>query len=130
MKWIQSFVSDQTQQVVYNSQLSCLQLVQFNVPQRSVLGPHWYILYTAEISYVVAHHGLQLHQYADDSQVYIRFPVSDVQTAVHCFSVCVHAINEWMKASRLWLNASKTQIMWLGSIHQLKQINISDIPIV
>jgi len=32
------------------------------------------------------------------------------------------------KARRLRLNASKTQIMWLGSIHQLKQIR--DIPVL
>jgi len=52
-------------------------------------------------------------------------------TAVHSFTLCVHTINEWMKASRLWLNASKTQIMWLGSTHQLKQIiDISDIPVL
>jgi len=48
--------------------------------------------------------------------------VSEVQIAVHSFAVCVHNVNEWMRASRLWLNPTKTQVMWLGSGQQLKHV--------
>ena len=44
------------------------------------------------------------------------------------FSECMAGVNEWMAASRLRLNPSKTQIMWLGSRHQLECIAISNIP--
>jgi len=58
--------------------------------------------------------------------------VSDVWVAVHSFTVCdcVHDVNEWMRASRLRLNPTKTQIMWLGSSQQLKHVDINDIPVL
>ena len=56
--------------------------------------------------------------------------VSEARIAVHSFAVCVHDVNEWMRASRLRLNPSKTQVMWLGSGQQLKHVDINDIPLL
>jgi len=66
---VQSFLTDRTQQFAYS--LSSVQSVLFGVPQGSVLGPLLYVLYTAELALIVDRHGLSLHQYADDTQVYI-----------------------------------------------------------
>jgi len=98
------------------------------VPQGSVLGPLLYTLYTADLTYAVERHGIRLHQYADDSQVYMSVPVSDVSTATQRLAVCVSSINDWMSASRLRLNPiKKTEVMWLGASQQVSRINISDI---
>ena len=35
-----------------------------------------------------------------------------------------------MRASRLRLNPTKTQVMWLGCGQQLKHVDISDIPVL
>ena len=35
-----------------------------------------------------------------------------------------------MRASRLRLNPTKTQVMWLGSSHQLKHVDLNDIPLL
>jgi len=72
LDWIKSFLSDRTQLISYNGQLSAMLGVLFGVPQCSVLGPLLYILYTADIAHVVARHGLSLHQYTSDCQVYER----------------------------------------------------------
>ena len=45
-------------------------------------------------------------------------------------SACVADVNDWMTASRLRLNPSKTQVMWLGSSQQLDKINIRDVPLL
>jgi len=69
-----------------------------------------FTLYTADLTYVVERHGICLHQYADDSQVYVSVRVSDVTTAIHRLAVCVNSINDWMSASRLRLNPMKTEV--------------------
>ena len=68
LDWVRSFVTDRTQQIAYSGQLSA---VLFGVMQGSVMNPLLYLLYTAELSLVVTRHGLNLHQYADDTQVYV-----------------------------------------------------------
>jgi len=95
------------------------------------MGPLLYILYTAELEHVVTQHGMRLHQYhADDSQLYLHVTVSDTVVAVQCFSACFSNANDWMRASRFRLNPVKTEVMWLGSYQQLKQVNINDIPVL
>jgi len=49
---------------------------------------------------------------------------SGVRIAVHSFAVCVHDVNKWMRARRLGLNPTKTQVMWLGSGQQLKHVGM------
>jgi len=64
------------------------------------------------------------------TQVYLSSPASDAATAVDRLSACVADVNDWMMASRLRLNPSKTQVMWLGSSQQLDKINIRDVPLL
>ena len=45
--------------------------------------------YTAELALVVDCHGLSLHQYADDMQVYISTPADDAETAVRRLTACL-----------------------------------------
>jgi len=101
-----------------------------SVPRDSVLGPLLYLLYTAELEQLIFRHGLHIYQYANDSQVYIRLSVGDVRVAAHNFTVCVHEVNDWMRASRLRVNPTKTQVVWLGSSQQLKHVDIHDIPVL
>jgi len=128
--WVQSFLTDRTQQIAYSGQLSFVQSVLFVVPQGSVLGPLLYVLYTAELALVVDRHGLSLHQYADDTQDYIGTPAGEyAEAAVRRLTACLVDIEAWLKASRLRLNPTKTQVMWLGSLQQLAKVNVSEVPV-
>jgi len=40
------------------------------------------------------------------------------------------SVNNWMSASRLRFNPTKTEIMWLCAGHLLQQVDISDIPVL
>ena len=123
-----SLLTNRMQQVTFNGQLSSKQLLLFGVLQGSVLGLLLlHLLYNAELEQLILCYGLQIRQYADDSQVYMSVSVSEVQTAVHSFAVCIHDVNKWMRTSRLQLNLTKTQVMWLGSSQQLKHVDINNI---
>ena len=130
LAWLASFVQERTQQVIYEGELSSSVSVPFGVPQGSVLGPLLFVIYTAELSEVVAAHGLMLHQYADDCQIYIATPVSDASSAVTRLQECLCQVNAWMSSSRLRLNQKKTQVMWLGSRQQLEGLSVEQVTVV
>ena len=109
LDWVRSFVTDRTQQIAYSGQLSAAQPVLFGDPQ--VLGPLLYLLYRAELAFVVARHGLNLHQYADDTQVYVSTSARDAETAAARLTTCLVHIEAWLNVSRLRLNPTKTQVM-------------------
>jgi len=104
--WLTFFVTGRTQQIQYDGQLSPTTSV---VPQGSVLGPLLFVLYTAELSQVVTAHGLTLHQYADDYQIYITTSIIDALASVSRFAGCIDDVAVWMSASRLRLNPTKTK---------------------
>ena len=129
-----SFVTGRSQQVLYKGCLSAVQPVQYGrVPQGRVLGPILFVLYTAETSRVVAQHGLKFHQYADDCQIYVATSVSEVHSAIDQLSRCLHDVDVWMSASRLRLNASKRQVLWLGSRHNIDRLHrqtVHEVPVL
>jgi len=89
-----------------------------------------FFLYTADLAHVVARHGLSLHQYADDCQVYTSSPVVGAPAAVDQLSTCLVDAEAWLKASRLRLNPGKTQVMWLGSQQLLSRLDIADMSVL
>ena len=79
---------------------------------------------------VFSSHGLTLHQYADDCQIYLTTLVEDAMDAVGRFSRCPTDVGEWMGSSWLRLNPTKTQVMWMGSKQRLQKIDIWEVPVM
>ena len=57
--------------------------------------------------------GLGVHQYADDTQLYLSFKSEPVK-AVKVLCECLEAVGGWMAANRLRLNPDKTEVLFLG----------------
>jgi len=81
----------------------------------SVLGPILFLLYSAEVTAIARRFGVSVHGYADDLQLYDHTDPASCASLVQRLSVCVEAINDWMASSRLRLNPTKTELIWLGA---------------
>ena len=95
LRWMTSYLAGRTQKVLYSGLSSEAQRVSYGVPQGSALGPLLFNLYLASLSSVVSVHGLNLHQYADDCQLYLSVPVDDAPSAVTRLSQCIADVAEW-----------------------------------
>ena len=121
LDWFVSYLSGRSQQVRFNGQTSASVFLTCGVPQGSVLGPILFLLYTADAIAIIRKHGLHAHAYADDLQLYDHSEPGSAALLIPRLSACVMEIEQWMSSNRLRLNPSKTELIWLGSEHNLKE---------
>ena len=75
-------------------------------------------------------HGLTLHQYVDDCQIYTATPVNLASSAVARFTHCLADVGDWVTTSRLRLNPAKTQVLGLRSKFQIEWVDIRQVPVL
>ena len=115
LDWIVSYIAGRKQYVRYNGQTSHTSVVECGVPQGTVLGPHYFVLFTADVFGIADEHGFSIHGYADDMQIYDHCFVDDMNRLTSRLVDCIGSIGEWMTNNRLKLNASKTEFIWFVS---------------
>ena len=70
----------------------------------SVLGPLLFIIYVADLVDIEGRHGVILHSFADDTQLYLYCHREDTTAAAAQLTDCVVDVSRWMTANRLRLN--------------------------
>ena len=117
-KWMQSYLSQQSQVVnIRDTRSRCVQL-PCGVPQGSVLGPLLFSIYCIELSSVFKNHQLSYHIYADDSQLYVEFPRDQpalAVTAANRISRCITDVRAWLLHNDLMLNSDKTEAIVISA---------------
>ena len=71
LEWFRSYLGDRTLRVLIDDSFSTSQEILWSVPQGSVLGPLLFLIYLLPLGILIRKHGLELHAYADDTQLYI-----------------------------------------------------------
>ena len=110
LQLIKSYLCNRTFSTKVNDVQSSPRPLKFGVPQGSLLGPLFYILYTSEIEQIVLNHGLKIITYADDCQIYITFRNQETKKSEKILKNCLSDIKVWMDNNFLKLNEEKTLV--------------------
>ena len=117
LDWIGSYLAERSQFVRVGDQQSVSSVVEFGVPQGSVLGPILFSLYISPVANVITSFGVNHIQYADDTQLYISLQDSNSITVLQ---QCVEAAYDWFGRNGLALNPSKTEALIVGTSARLR----------
>lgn len=74
------------------------------------------------------HHKIKFHSYADDTQLYFQTS-PDSHLAISRATQCLTDVRNWMSNNSLQLNENKSDVILIGTPHQIKQAGITRITI-
>ena len=90
---LSSFLSDRFQTVITPASKSNPVLLEYGVPQGSVLRPLLYTLYTTPLHSIISKYpALRCHFYADDTQIYLSFSPELASFAFTSIETCIKDI--------------------------------------
>ena len=108
LRWFGTYLREREQYVVAGGERSARTRCVFGVPQGSVLGPFLFSVYVSPITEVITSHGVQFHQYADDTQLYVAVKSdADVQK----LEECTIAVRDWFTENGMLLNPDKSEVL-------------------
>ena len=129
MKCFQSYLENRYQVVYVNGESSDPVCLIHGVPQGSVLGPLEFVCYMVPIYEIAQRHGISIHQYADDTQLYVAFDLNDQEEAAERMEACLNDIRIWMRQNKLQLNEDKTEMIIIAPARQAHKITINSLRI-
>ena len=107
--WFKSYSTGRKYCVIYARASSSIKQMTCSVSQGSVLGPLFFLLYTADLS-----DGCQawrdVYTFANDTHLYIHCEFHHMAISRDVLERCIQDIGNWMSANCLQLNLAKTQI--------------------
>ena len=123
--WFKSYLSHRRQRVLANNTYSSFQYITQGVPQGSVLGPLFYIIYANDISKVIKHCKIAL--YADDTVLYIGG--ADYEKIRSKMQQDVNALCQWCTVNGISMNVEKTKLMMFGNPIRLGKLPSPEIEV-
>uniref|UniRef100_UPI003AF500BA reverse transcriptase domain-containing protein n=1 Tax=Thiolapillus sp. TaxID=2017437 RepID=UPI003AF500BA len=115
LNWFRSYLSNRTQTVIINNKLSQPSMLNFGVPQGSVLGPILFILYTKPLTTLIRQHSIANQSFADDTQLYNSWRPDQIDASVQSMQDCISDVKTRMTAIKLKLNDDKTEPLLTAS---------------
>ena len=107
IKWVESYLHNRKQRTRVNGLTSSKKTITQGVPQGSILGPLFYILYANDIAKVV--HKNKVVFYADDTVIYSSG--KNVKKLVAKIQKDLDNLVKWCRQNGLYINSDKTKYM-------------------
>jgi len=106
LKWLKSYIEDRQQLIKFGCHSSATVRCTSGVPQGSVLGPLILVAYVSPIGEVISSHGVDHHQYADDTQLFSAIAATTIHSNLSTLEICSQAVKHWFADNDLLLNAA------------------------
>uniref|UniRef100_A0A4W3K4W7 Reverse transcriptase domain-containing protein n=1 Tax=Callorhinchus milii TaxID=7868 RepID=A0A4W3K4W7_CALMI len=116
--WFKSYLTNHLHFISASRFSSRPRPVTCGVPQVSTLDHLLFLIYMLPLDDVNHRHGVNLHIYLDETQIYFAFSSTNSRSA-SVLSVCLADIKAWMSVNFLQLNVDKVEAILLGSRQHL-----------
>ena len=104
LEWFRSYLTNRKQYVQIKDEKSATETITYGVPQGSVLGPLLFIIYTNDLPKSLIKTKTIL--FADDTTIFKSS--NNIETLYSAMNEDLRILEDWFKANKLSLNASKT----------------------
>ena len=111
LRWVETYLREREQYVMTGGERSTSTRCEYGVPQGSVLGPFLFSVYVSPIADVITSFGVQFHQYADDTQLYIA---AKSQAKIKTLEECTLAVRDWFTMNGMLLNPDKSEVLLIA----------------
>ena len=107
LDWIKSYLTNRKQFVQFNDSVSTEQIITCGVPQGSILGPLFFILYINDFPKIFELANSML--FADDTSIFLSHKNPD--QLVDLLNKELKLVDLWMKTNKLSVNIKKTNFV-------------------
>ena len=116
LHWFKDYLSNRTQQVNVENELSGAGLITSGVPQGSILGPLLFVMLINDLPSPL--NTCSTLMYADDTVLfYSSKDVNEIERAL-----CRDLLESWLRDNSLFLNKSKTECVLFGTASRLSTV--------
>ena len=109
LQWIKSYLSERKQKVIINGKESVVIEINAGVPQGSILGPLFFLIF---INDIVTDIGCTIKLFADDTSVYII--IENPNTAALNLNSDLNKVHAWSKKWLVNFNPQKTETLLIS----------------
>ena len=114
---LSSFLSDHFQTVMASNSKSQPVLLDYGIPQGSMLGPILYTLYTTPLLSIIPKYlSICSHFYTDDTQIHLSL-THELASVFSVFETCIRDIFAWIVSKSLSVNLNKTESLLSDQKH-------------